>query len=103
MRNDFEGPEEILLSLEGHLQTSLHPVAPNPDFIRKLQKRLVAPEPPILEREPRLLSLLVIAFGLLSGVAILLVGKRALLIIAAGIGLMVSRWKKKNIPFRMEG
>jgi hypothetical protein len=98
MRNALEEPEEILQSLEGNLHSSLHPVAPNPEFILKLRRRLVAPTPPILEKEPRLLSLLVIIFGLLSGVAILLVGKRAILVIAAGIGLMVNRWKKKNTP-----
>ena len=95
MRNALEEPEIILQSLEGHLQTSLHPVAPNPEFILKLRRRLVAPNPPILEKEPRLLSLLIIIFGLLSGVAVLVVGKRAILIIAAGIGFIVTRWKKK--------
>jgi hypothetical protein len=98
MRNALREPEERLLSLEGHLQTSLHPVAPNPEFIRKLRRRLVAPNPPVLEKEPHLLSLLVIVFGLLSGVAVLMLGKRAILIIAAGIGLMVNRWKRKNTP-----
>ena len=98
MRAAQNKPEELLQSLEGHLQTSLHPVAPNPEFISKLRNRLVTPNPPILEREPRLLSLLVIVFGLLSGIAILMLGKRAIVIIAAAIGIMLNRWRKRNTP-----
>jgi hypothetical protein len=98
MRASQNKPEELLQSLEGHLQTSLHPVAPNPEFISKLRNRLVTPDVLILEKEPRLLSLLVVIFGLLSGIAILMLGKRAIVIIAAGIGIMVSRWRKRNTP-----
>jgi hypothetical protein len=101
MRASLNKPEELMQSLEGHLQTSLHPVAPNPEFIRKLHGRLVAPNPPILEKEPRLMSLLVIVFGLLSGVAILMLGKRAIVIIVAAIGIMINRWKKRNAPIRV--
>lgn len=99
MRGTLDKPEELLQSLEGHLQTSLHPVAPNPEFISKLRRRLVTSNPPILEKEPGVLSLLVIVFGLLSGVAILMLGKRAIVIIAAAIGIMVNRWKKRTMPF----
>jgi hypothetical protein len=98
MREDSGKPEELLHSLEGHLQTSLHPVAPDPEFIRKLRTRLVEPTPPILEKETGIMSLLVILFGLLSGIAVLFLGKRAIVIIAAGVGLMINRWKKKNTP-----
>ncbi len=101
MRATPDKPEELIQSLEGHLQTSLHPIAPNPEFIRKLHRRLVTPNPPILEKEPRLLSLLVIVFGLFSGVAILMLGKRAIVIIAAAVGIMVNRWKKRNTAIRV--
>ena len=90
--------DEILQSLEGHLQTSLHPVAPNPVFITKLRDRLVMPGPPMLEKESGALGMLLIALGLLTGVAILLLGKRAIVMIAAGIGISISRWKKNNSP-----
>lgn len=43
--------DDFLLSLEGHLLTSLHPVAPDPRFITTLKRRLVSNDPPILERD----------------------------------------------------
>ncbi len=90
-----------MLSLEGHLKTSLHPVNPNPEFVSKLRHRLVSPTPPVLEDEPRLLGLLIILFGLLTGIVILFLGKRAIVIIAAAIGIMIGRWKKKNTPIEI--
>ena len=86
--------DDFLLSLEGHLLTSLHPVAPDPRFITTLKRRLVSNDPPILERETSILSLLLIALGLLSGVAILLLGKKAILVIIAGIGVIVNQRRK---------
>ena len=93
--------EELLLSVEGHLQTSLHPVAPSPEFISKLKNRLITQTPPVLETESSAMSMLVIAFGLLTGVIILLLGKLAIVILVAGIGFWISRWKKKNIPIQI--
>ncbi len=96
MRVSKTQPDKLLLSLEGHLQTSLHPVSPDPQFINLLKKRLVTTNPIILEKETSAISMLLIAFGLLTGVTVLLLGWRAVILLLAGIGVLVNRQKKGN-------
>ncbi len=65
-----------LADFELQLQSSLQPVNPDPDFVYTLKRRLISPETVVLERESKAFSLLLIAFGLLSGVLLLMVGRR---------------------------
>ncbi len=65
-----------LAEFELHLQSSLQPVKPDPEFVYTLKRKLVSPDTVVLERESKAFSLLLIAFGLLSGVLLLMVGRR---------------------------
>ena len=87
--------DNLLLSMEGDLQTSLHPVAPDPLFISTLKKRLVTSSTIVLEKDSGALSMLLIALGLCTGVTILLLGWRTVILLIAGIGVLVNRQKGK--------
>lgn len=65
-----------LADFELQLQSSLQPVNPDPDFVYTLKRRLISPESVVLERQSKAFSLLLIAFGLLSGVLLLMIGRR---------------------------
>jgi hypothetical protein len=62
-----------LLALERSLQTELSPVKPNQQFIGNLRQRLE--DSPVYQQQKRLaISLLTIAVGLVTGLAIFLIG-----------------------------
>lgn len=56
-----------LTGLEQQLQGYLHPVNPDPQFIRVLQHRLTSPPSITIESESHLRALLAIGLGLFSG------------------------------------
>jgi hypothetical protein len=62
---------EFLDSIETELQRSLRPVRPNPDFVHRLQSRLVSPSTTLVEPPSNSLALLIVGFGLLVGLFIL--------------------------------
>ncbi len=61
---------EVVESLEKQLKISLKPVQPSPEFVTHLQSRLTSPPAMTVERENTALSLLLMAFSLLSGVVL---------------------------------
>lgn len=66
--------EDQLSKIEQSLRTKLAPVAPNEQFIGRLRQRLEGS--PIYQKQQRLaVSLLSIAFGLVVGLIIFLVGR----------------------------
>ena len=72
----FEADPMALADFELQLQTSLQPVNPDPNFVYTLKRKLISPGAVVLERQSRALGFLMIAFGLLSGVLLLMVGRR---------------------------
>jgi hypothetical protein len=88
--------DHSLIDIEGKLQSSLRPIAPRVEFRGKLRDRLLDPTTPTLETDNGAIGLIVIALGLLAGITILLLGKRAILILGVGFGLIASRWVKKK-------
>lgn len=59
-------------ALENQLRLSLRPVKPDPDFVNHLNERLVFPVDTTLERrQTTALSLLLVAFSLVSGIFII--------------------------------
>lgn len=61
--------ETHVLSLENQLKQSLRPVKPNQEFVDHLHTRLTTPSYTTIERRENIaLSLLLLAFSLLSGV-----------------------------------
>lgn len=59
-------------NLENQLRLSLHPVKPDPNFVDHLNERLVLPVDTTLEyRQTAAISLLLIAFSLVSGILII--------------------------------
>ena len=87
--------EDSLTLIEGKLQSTFHPITPSLEFKGKLRNNLVGSTLPMLETGTSAVGMLLIAMGLLSGVVILILGRRAILPILLGIGMMVSRRKKK--------
>lgn len=63
---------ETVEGLEAELRRSLRPVKPNEEFVMHLQTRLVEPVTMTVERRSAAgLSLLLLAFSLLSGVLVI--------------------------------
>lgn len=62
---------EIVENLEKQLKVSLRPVQPNPEFIDHLHNRLTSSPAMTLERQNTVLSLLLVAFSLLSGIILI--------------------------------
>jgi hypothetical protein len=62
---------EYLNNIESELQRSLRPVRPNPEFVHRLQSRLVSPATTLVERPSNNLALVVFGFGLLVGLFVL--------------------------------
>jgi hypothetical protein len=80
---------EALENIEGFLQSSLHPVNPDREFVSKLHHRLVEPARTTLEPSSGVMSLLVVVVGLLSGLLVLVFGKRSVLFLLPALLLIV--------------
>ena len=80
---------EALANIEGFLQSSLHPIRPNQEFVRKLRHRLVEPAHTTLEPNSGAMSLLVVGVGLLCGILVLIFGKRSILFLLPALLLIV--------------
>ena len=62
--------------VEGQLQESFRPVIPDPEFVRRLYRRLTTTPAMVVERRSDAAMLLVIAFGVLMGAVLLMTIKR---------------------------
>jgi|YNPNPStandDraft_1061719.scaffolds.fasta_scaffold00605_22 hypothetical protein len=68
--------EELLNRLERSLDTSLHPVPPDPVFTSTLRYRLVNSPSVVLENASSSIGLLVVAAGLFLGILLVWVLRR---------------------------
>jgi hypothetical protein len=80
---------EVLAYIEGYLQSSLHPIRPNQEFVNKLRHRLVEPAHTTLEANSGAMSLVVVGVGLLCGILVLVFGKRSILFLLPALLLIV--------------
>jgi hypothetical protein len=62
--------------IELDLQAYLRPVRPNPEFVRRLKLRLKSPPTVVLEKSTSAVGLILIAAGLLTGVLVVIFGRR---------------------------
>lgn len=85
----FTREETRLADIEGFLQSSLHPISPNQEFVSKLRHRLVEPPHTTLEPSSGTMSLLVVGVGLLCGILVLIFGKRSVLFLLPALLLIV--------------
>jgi len=69
--NQYDGVEE-------QLQESFRPVIPDPEFVRRLYRRLTNSPTTVVERRSEAGILLIIALGVLTGVVGLMLVKRLL-------------------------
>jgi hypothetical protein len=73
----FKTPSPAIVEdLEKQLLFSLRPVQPSQEFVNHLQHRLTSPPAMTVEREYRVLGLLLIAASLFSGLMMVLLMRR---------------------------
>lgn len=66
----------IVEDLEQQLHFTLRPVKPNQEFVSHLQQRLTSPPAMTVEREYRILGLLLVAASLFSGLLMVLLMRK---------------------------
>jgi hypothetical protein len=62
---------EMIFSLEQELMRSLRPVQPNPEFVTRLQTRLIDPRPTVIEPDSRRIGFIIVLFGLSVGAIVI--------------------------------
>lgn len=67
---------EMFAGLEQHLQRSLRPVQPNPEFVHRLQSHLVVPDMTVVASPPRTQVALLVALGVSLGFLLLWILRR---------------------------
>jgi hypothetical protein len=86
--------DESTFTIENQLRKTFQPMAPNPEFVNRLRKRLVITSQPIIETDSSFYGLLVILLGFISGLILLIFGKQILKIVFEAAGKKISPEKR---------